>query len=99
MKRTIVRYKTAPDRVEENKRLIEGVFQELQAKALVGVRYAVFALPDGTFIHMAEAEDNAPMPITSLDTFRAYLAGIAERCTEQPVPGAATIVGNYGMLG
>jgi hypothetical protein len=99
MKRTIVRYKAAPDRIEENKRLIEAVFQELHAQGLTGVRYAALALPDGTFIHMSEAEDDAPRPITSLDAFRTYVAGIAERCTEQPVPTAATIVGNYRMLG
>jgi hypothetical protein len=99
MKRTIVRYKAAPDRIEENKRLIEAVFQELHAKGLTGVRYAAVALPDGTFIHMSEAEDDAPQPITSLDAFRTYVAGIAERCTEQPVPAVATIVGNYRMLG
>ena len=38
MKRTFIRYDTKPGRAEENQRLIEGVFQELHAKAPSGVR-------------------------------------------------------------
>jgi hypothetical protein len=39
MKRTVVRYKTKPERAAENARLIEKVFQELQANSSGGVRY------------------------------------------------------------
>jgi hypothetical protein len=37
MKRTVVRYKAKPEKVEENQRLIEKVFQELHAKSPGGV--------------------------------------------------------------
>ena len=43
MKRTVVRYKAKPERIEENQRLIERVFQELHAKAPEGVRYLAFS--------------------------------------------------------
>ena len=33
MKQTVVRYRTKPECAEENTRLIEEVFQELQARA------------------------------------------------------------------
>ena len=99
MKRNVVRYKTDPARIEENKRLIEQVFAELQAKSPAGVRYAALALEDGTFIHIVETDDGAAMPIPSLAAFAAFQNGIADRCVEAPVAGSAVIVGNYRMLG
>ena len=97
MKRTLVRYKTKPEQADENARLIQNVFRELKAKAPAGVRYAVLRLGDGTFVHIAETEDGAP-PIPSLDAFRAFQAGIKERCLEPPQPNEAMVVGNYRML-
>ena len=44
MKRTVVRYKAKPEKVEENQRLIEKVFQELHAKSPGGVRYLALRL-------------------------------------------------------
>jgi hypothetical protein len=44
MKRTLVRYKTRPDMAQENERLIEKVFQELQAKSPQDVRYLALRL-------------------------------------------------------
>ena len=55
MKRTIVRYKTKPETAQENERLIQQVFQELQAKSPEGVRYLALKLGDGTFIHFSIA--------------------------------------------
>jgi hypothetical protein len=100
MKRTLVRYQTPPERVEENVRLIEKVFQELQAKAPEGVRYLVLQLGDGTFVHFSAVETvDGASPIPKLDAFRTYVTGIKERCVEPPRQSDATIVGNYRMLG
>jgi hypothetical protein len=98
MKRTIVRYKTKPERAEENVRLIEEVFQELHAKTPGGVRYLALRLGDGAFVHLATTEDPAN-PITSLDAFRAFQKGLRERCIEPPQVAEATVVGNYRMVG
>jgi radical SAM superfamily enzyme with C-terminal helix-hairpin-helix motif len=100
MKCTIVRYKTKPETAQENERLIQQVFQELQAKSPQGVRYLALKLGDGTFIHFStvEAEDEAS-PIPQLDAFRSFQSGIKERCVEPPQLSAVTIVGNYRMLG
>jgi hypothetical protein len=100
MKQTIVRYRTKPDMADDNQRLIENVFAELQAKAPEGIRYMVMKLDDGTFMHfvIVESDDDAN-PLSRLEAFQSFRSGIAERCIEQPQTGAATIVGNYRMLG
>jgi radical SAM superfamily enzyme with C-terminal helix-hairpin-helix motif len=100
MKCTIVRYKTKPETAQENERLIQQVFQELQAKSPQGVRYLALKLGDGTFIHFStvEAEDEAS-PIPQLEAFRSFQSGIKERCVEPPQSSAVTIVGNYRILG
>ena len=99
MKRTLVRYKTKPERAQENAQLIEQVFRELKAKAPDGVRYLCLKLEDGTFVHFATVESmDGAHPITSLEAFRAFQSGIKERCMELPQSGDATIVGNYRMV-
>ncbi|MEA2926308.1 MAG: hypothetical protein QOE78_4063 [Alphaproteobacteria bacterium] len=98
MKRTVVRYRAKPEKVEENQRLIEKVFQELHAKSPGGVRYLALKLADGTFVHFA-AVDTGDASITGLEAFRSFRSGINERCIEPPQAGDATIVGNYRMLG
>jgi hypothetical protein len=100
MKRMLVRYKTKPELAQENARLIERVFQELEAKSPEGLRYLALKVGDGTFVHFVtvEAEDGRS-PLLVLDTFRAFQSGVKERCTELPQSGDVTIVGNYRMLG
>jgi hypothetical protein len=98
MKRTLVRYQTRPESVQENERLIQQVFQELQQKAPEGVRYVALKLGDGTFVHFSMTDDGAS-PIPALEAFRSFQNGIKERCIEPPQAGDATIVGDYRMLG
>jgi hypothetical protein len=98
MKRTVVRYKAKPEKVEENQRLIEKVFQELHAKSPQGVRYLALKLGDGTFVHFAAVETESAS-ISGLEAFRSFRCGINERCAEPPQAGDATIIGNYRMLG
>ena len=99
MKQTLVRYKTKPERVQENAQLIARVFVELKAKSPDGVRYLCLRLDDGTFVHFAAVEStNGAHPITSLDAFRAFQSGIKERCMEFPQAGDAIMVGNYRMV-
>ena len=58
MKRLLIRYKTRPDAAAENRRLIENVFAELQAKSPEGVRYMVLALGDDVH-RAAELQDSS----------------------------------------
>jgi hypothetical protein len=97
MKWTLVRYRAKPDQADENQRLSAAVFIELQEKAPAGLSYAVFRLPDDTFVHLAALEDGAT-PLSALETFRAFSSGVRERCAEAPQVAQPTLVGNYGML-
>jgi hypothetical protein len=86
----VIRYQVKPDQIAENERLIADVFRELEAKAPKGTRYLVLALPDGTFIHVAEGE------VTALDSHRVFRTGINDRCIETPRTVEAKVVGDYG---
>jgi len=99
MQRTLIRYKTKPDRVQENQRLIESVFAELEAKSPDGIRYLVLRLDDGTFVHFVAVDPKvAVTSVPELEAFRLFQSGHKERCVEPPQSGVATIVGNYRML-
>jgi hypothetical protein len=97
MKWTLVRYRAKPERADENQHLSAAVFDELKGKAPAGLRYAVFRLPDDTFVHIAMSDDGGPL-LSSFDSFRAFQKDIRERCAEPPQPAEPVIVGNYGML-
>ena len=98
MKRVVVRYKTKPDRADENQRLVQGVFAELAATQPDGLRYATFRLSDGvSFVHVAEIEgDQNPLGETA--AFVEFQREIADRCDEGPAAMDAEIVGNYRLL-
>jgi hypothetical protein len=98
MKRTVIRYRTKPEQAAENARLIAAVFAELAAQAPAGVRYMALRLADDTFVHVVESAET-PSPLSQLAAFRAFQAGIAERCLEPPRAVEATVVGSYRMLG
>ena len=98
MKRTLIRYKTKPELADRNAELIAGLFEELKAAKLAGVRYLSLRLDDDTFVHFVETEaDDSALP--KLAAFQAFQNGIRERCTELPLARGVTIVGNYRMLG
>src|SRR5215471_10345266 len=60
MKRKLVRYKAKPEAVAENRRLIEAVFEQLEAMAPESVSYMVIELGDGSFVHLkSDAYDGA----------------------------------------
>lgn len=57
MKRIMLRYKVKADRIVENESLIRAVFEQLAHKDPVGLRYAVFEVPDGqSFAHFVSIE-------------------------------------------
>ena len=99
MKKTLVRYKARPESADDNQRLIEGVFRELHAAPPKGFRYLALRLADGTFVHVKLDDTDDADPIHELDAFKTFQSGLRERCVEMPKASAATIVGNYRMLG
>ena len=92
----VVRYRTAPDRADENAQLIAAVFDELAASAKTGLRYTVLRLDDGvSFVHVAVVEGDAN-PLLASPAFAAFQAGLGERLVEGPFPSTATVVGTHG---
>ena len=94
---TIVRYRTRPERADENQGLIEKVFGELHAEHPAGLRYASFRLADGvSFVHVAAVDtDDGSNPLTATAAFGEFVRDIADRCEEGPVASSATLVGEY----
>ncbi len=95
MPRVMVRYKVKPEQVARNEELVRAVYEELDRVEPDGLRYATFKLPDGvTFIHLADT-DGAGSPLTGLDAFKAFQAGVRERCDERPVVSELSEVGSF----
>jgi hypothetical protein len=97
MTSTVLRYQVKPNRAEENQRLIEAVFAELDEGELDGFTYKVFRLEDGvSFIHVwIEHDIDGPDSLQAVPAFQAFMADIADRCASPPVATRATIVGGY----
>ncbi|MBF6341482.1 hypothetical protein IU450_37220 [Nocardia abscessus] len=91
----VVRYRTHPDRAEENRRLIEQVFAELTDENPGGLRYATFQLEDGvTFVHVALHEGDG-RTLARSPAFARFQRGIGGRVTEPPMVAEAAVVGSY----
>ncbi len=95
----VVRYRTRPERAEENQQLVEEVFTELAAAQPDGLRYATFRLADGEqFVHVAEVDTtDGSNPLASIAAFAEFQQGIPERMVEGPTVADATLVGSYGF--
>ena len=99
MTRVMVRYKVMPEQVARNEELVRAVYAELHQAEPGGLRYATFKLPDGvTFVHLADS-DGQGTPLTGLAAFKAFQAGLRERCDEPPVVSELTALGSYRMFG
>jgi hypothetical protein len=98
MTSTVVRYQAKPERADENQRLIEAVFAQLDERQPEGFTYKVFRLEDGvSFVHVVIEHDDVANPdsLQDVPAFQAFVADIAERCDIAPVAKRATIVGGY----
>ncbi|MDP9335745.1 MAG: hypothetical protein M3Q30_20900 [Actinomycetota bacterium] len=97
MRTIVVRYQAKPERADENQRLIEAVFKELNEHEPEGFTYKVFRLDDGvSFIHVVIEHDvDEPESLQAVPAFQAFVADIEDRCEIAPVAMGATIVGGY----
>ena len=97
MKRVMVRYTVKPEHAEENQALIEAVFAALEREQLNGIGYSVFKLADGvSFVHLATHDSaDGVNPLTAIPAFKAFAAGVKERCAVQPVSSPVTMIGHY----
>jgi hypothetical protein len=97
MSTTVVRYQAKPDWADENQRLIEAVFDDLEAREPEGFTYKVFRLDDGvSFIHVVIEHDvDNSDSLQAVPAFQAFVADIADRCDVPPLATGATVVGGY----
>ena len=101
MERLMVRYRVKAERVAENERHIVQVFEQLERERPAGVRYASFKLEDGvSFVHIVSREvPDGRNPLSELSAFKAFAAGVRERCEEPPVTVKLNEIGSYGFFG
>jgi len=100
MTRNLIRYQTGSEHADQNQRLIEAVFDELSASRPAGIQYGVLRLEETKFHHIVLAEDEAARArFTGLAAFRAFQAGVRERCVEPPVSTPFVLVGGYRIFG
>ena len=99
MKR-VVQYTLKADRVAENERHIERVFDELRQLKPPGLRYASLRLADGvSFMHLVSYEGPVQEnPLPQLASFKAFVAGIRERCAVAPVTTELHEIGSYRLF-
>ena len=100
MNTTIVRYKLKPGKADENREYVSRVFAELDSNRPDGLRYVSFQLDDElSFVHIAVVEsDDGKNPLPETDAFKAFVAGLKDRCDEPPVATSADIVGSYRLF-
>jgi hypothetical protein len=99
MPTVVVRYRTKPERADENQQLVEKVFAALDELGDTGFSYASFRLDDGvSFLHVVvEDAGGASVSLNDVPAFQAFTAGIADRCDEQPLAMGATVVGAHRL--
>lgn len=99
MKVTTVRYKIAPDRVDENIRFARAIFSELHESSPIGLHYACATAGDGSFLHVLRTEDGVDSDaLTSLTSFQEFRAGFNDRAIEPSTFTEFEIVGNHGIF-
>ena len=100
MKTMMIRYKVKPALAAENQRLIEKVFAELERSKPQGLRYQSFRLDDGvSFVHVATREGGPDdSPLLKLESFKAFVADIRNRCDEPPAQMDVKSLGRYDVL-
>ena len=98
MRRLMVRYTVKPGLAEANEELIRAVYAELHERRPDGFRYATFRLDDGLgFVHIAEV-DGEHNPLAELPAFKAFVAGIGDRCDQPPVTSGLSEVGSFRLF-
>lgn len=99
MQTVVVTYRPVDDQADHNQHLVEQVFAELADADPGGIRYATLRLADGTFIHIAQIEQESS-PLGDITAFGRFQEGIVERCEpgRGPNPQPAELIGSYRVF-
>ena len=96
MRQVMVRYTVRPDRAEENAQLIRDVLASLEKEAPAGLTYSSYCLDDGvSFVHVATIQNESDNPLQKNEAFRAFTAGVKDRCEILPATTVLHEVGSY----
>lgn len=96
MSHSVIRYTVKPESLDDNRMLVEDLFDDLKAHAPTQISYLVLELDDGEFIHVVE--QNGAHALPAFDKFQAFSKDHAARRATPVVRKQARIVGSYRML-
>jgi hypothetical protein len=93
----IVSYQVKPEAIDEHVRLIQGVFDQLDAERPGNVEYKVVRLADGvSFLHVSSADTpDGSNPLPEMAAFQEFGRDIRSRVATPPNPTGADIIGSY----
>ena len=96
----MVSYRVKPECADDNARYAAAVYDALKVARPAGLRYATFRLEDGvSFVHIVSHDEaDGSNALTALPAFKAFSAGVRERCETPPVRVELTLVGAYGFF-
>ena len=98
MTATVVRYQAKPDRADENQKLIEAVFADLDERQPDGLHLQGVPARGRRELrargHRARRVDD-PDSLQDVPAFQAFVADIGDRCDVPPLAMGATVVGGY----
>ena len=97
----MVSYTLKPGQAADNERLAAAVYDALKQQQPPGLRYATFKLADGlSFVHIvSHDEPDGANALTALPAFKAFTAGIQDRCAQPPTRVELTEIGSHGFFG
>jgi hypothetical protein len=99
MRNMMISYQAKPERIDENRQLIEAVFAELAAARPENLHYAVLELGAGSFVHLVSApDDREASPLLTIAAFEAFTANAGDRHLVKASQQTMLIVGNYRLL-
>ncbi|MER8610647.1 hypothetical protein [Mesorhizobium sp. M0220] len=93
----LIRYGVNQADLEDNRALVEKVFEALGEAAPPTVRYLVLELDDGSFVHIV-GQNGVSSALTELAAFKAFAENHAERRSTPAMRSPVKVIGNYRML-
>ncbi|ESW72947.1 hypothetical protein X772_33550 [Mesorhizobium sp. LSJC280B00] len=97
MNYALIRYGVKQADLEDNRALVEKVFEALGEAAPPTVRYLVLELDDGSFVHIV-GQDGDSSALTGLAAFKAFTENHAQRRSTPAMRSPVKVIGNYRML-
>ena len=96
----VVQYRcSSTEAADENQRLVEDVFRELDALGDTGFAYTSLRLDDGvSFVHVVIEQGDGGVDLSTVPAFQRFTGTIGERTDGPPVARGATVVGAHGLL-